>query len=116
MAKITIRDNSIWLSHIEGDAPLRSRLERLKPGQAIDLEVAGVVGRWERMKPGRDGRPTPGIKPIEAMRDVWKKMQARRGQLVELREVQTADSYLAALSRTLSEWDSPEDEEAYRDL
>ncbi|MDP1729615.1 MAG: hypothetical protein Q8L54_00230 [Devosia sp.] len=116
MAKVKIRDNSIWLNHIEGDRPLRERLQSMKPGQIVDLEVDGIVGRWERMKNGRDGRPTPGIKPIEAMRDVWKRMQSQRGRVVDLRAVRTADSYLAALTPLLSEWDSPEDEEAYRDL
>lgn len=116
MAKVKIRDNSIWLKHIEGDQSLRDRIEALKAGQVIDLEVAGIVGRWERMKDGQDGRPTEGIKPIEAMRDVWKQMQKERGRLVEVREVQTADGYLAAASALMSEWDSPEDEAAYRDL
>jgi hypothetical protein len=30
--------------------------------------------------------------------------------------VRTADAYLAALSETMTEWNSPEDEEAFRDL
>jgi hypothetical protein len=50
------------------------------------------------------------------MRDKWKAMQARRGETVEIREVVQADSYLAALRPLLSEWDSAEDNEAYRDL
>ena len=116
MAKVKITDNSIWLKHIEGDHPLRQRLEALRAGQVVDLEIDGVVGRWERMKDGRDGRPTPGIKPIDAMRDVWSRLQKDRGRVVELRPVQGVDRYLASLRPLLSEWDSPEDEEAYRDL
>lgn len=116
MGKVKIADNSIWLRHIEQDVPLRERLSALKPGEFIDLEVAGIVGRWERMKDGKDGRPTDGIKPIESMKDVWIKMQRERGRTVEVRQVVTADSYLAALSDTLDEWNSPEDEEAFRDL
>jgi hypothetical protein len=50
------------------------------------------------------------------MKLVWKQFQARRKEVVEIREVKTADSYLAALSDTLSEWNSPADEEAFRDL
>jgi hypothetical protein len=50
------------------------------------------------------------------MKTVWKRFQSRRQQLVEIREVRTADAYLAALSDTLSEWNSSEDEEAFRDL
>jgi hypothetical protein len=49
------------------------------------------------------------------MKKVWKKFQSRRGEVVEVGEVRTADAYLAALSNTLSEWNSPEDEEAFRD-
>jgi hypothetical protein len=116
MAKVKIRDNSIWLRHIEGDHQLQARLGSLKAGEIIDLEVDGIVGRWQRMKNGNDGRPTAGIKPIEAMRDVWKRLQADRGRIVDLRPVKTADSYLASLRPLLCEWDSPEDEEAYRDL
>jgi hypothetical protein len=35
---------------------------------------------------------------------------------VPVREVVAADSYLASLAPTLSEWDTAEDDEAYRDL
>lgn len=116
MAKVAIKDNSIWLRHIEGDARLVRRLENLHQDDVIELEVNGVVGRWQPMKRGKDGRATPGIKPIEAMRDVWGRMQSERGKLVDIREVKTADSYLAALTPIMSEWNSPEDEEAYGDL
>jgi hypothetical protein len=116
MGKVRISDNSIWLKHIEDDRPLRERLARLKPGQIVDLEVAGVAGRWERMKDGADGRPTEGIKPIDKMKRVWTAMQRERGRVVEVRQVVPVDSYLAALVPTLSEWDSPEDEAAFRDL
>jgi hypothetical protein len=50
------------------------------------------------------------------MKKIWKQFQARRKEVVEIRAVQTADSYLAALSDTWSEWDSPADNEAFRDL
>jgi hypothetical protein len=116
MGKVAIRDNSIWLKHVEGDAALKKRLSDLAPGETIDLEVDGIVGRWERMKVGKDGRTTDGIKPIAEMREVWARLQRNRGRIVDIREVTTADSYLSALTPLLSEWDSPEDEAAYRDL
>jgi mRNA-degrading endonuclease toxin of MazEF toxin-antitoxin module len=112
MAKVTIRDNSIWLRHIEGDNRLVRRLDGLGQDDVIELEVNGIVGRWQRMRPGKDGRDTPGIKPIDAMREVWARMQSQRGKIVDIREARTADSYLAALTPLMSEWDSPEDEEA----
>jgi hypothetical protein len=88
----------------------------MKPGEHVDLEVGGVVGRWEKMKLGKDGRPTEGIKPIDSMREVWTRMQQDRGRVVEVKQVHLPDPYLAALGDTLDEWTSAEDEEAFRDL
>ena len=116
MGYVAITDNSIWAKQIEGGKALKERILSLAPGETIDLEVDRIVGRWEKMRNGRDGRSTPGIKPIGPMKEIWKGFQSRRGEVVEVREVRTADAYLTALSETLSEWNSPEDEEAFRDL
>jgi hypothetical protein len=116
MAEVCINDNSIWVKNIEAGQKLCDRIMQMKPGDLVDLEVDGIVGKWERMRDGKDGRPTLGIKPVAEMREIWKQMQRRRGEIVKMREVVTADTYLASLSPSLSEWDSPEDEEAYRDL
>ena len=116
MAYVSITDDAIWAKQIEGGKALRERILSLSPGESIELEVDGIVGRWEKMKKGKDGRLTTGIKPIGPMKDVWKRFQARRGKIVEVREVRMADAYLAALTDTLAEWNTPEDEEAFRDL
>jgi len=116
MAYVEISDDAIWARQIEGGKVLKDRILSLAPGEVIELEVDRIVGRWEKMSDGRDGRPTTGIKPIGPMKEVWKKLQARRGDVVEIRQVRTADAYLAALSETMTEWQSPEDEEAFRDL
>lgn len=116
MPTTRINDDTIWVKNIEADQQLRERIMRLKPGETIDLEVDGIVGKWERMRDGRDGRPTYGLKPVAEMRAIWARMQARRGEYVRIRETAGADAYLAALPPTLSEWESAEDEEAYRDL
>jgi hypothetical protein len=116
MAYVEICDDAMWATRIEGGKALKDRILSLAPGEVIELEVDGIVGRWERMRNGTDGRPTKGIKPIGPMKEVWTRLQSRRGEVVEIREVRTADAYLAALSNTLSEWNSPEDEEAFRDL
>lgn len=117
MAKVRINDEAIWLKHIEGDAALEKRIRAMSEGELLDLEVNGVVGRWQRMRDGRDGRPTLGIRPVAEMKDVWARFRRETtGRLVEVREVTTADSYLTSLTPLLSEWDSPEDELAYRDL
>jgi hypothetical protein len=116
MGRLKIKDDVIWVSHIEGDESLRERVRRLGHGAIIELEVAGIVGQWQKMKIGKDGRPTMAIKPLGAMREVWKRFQAQRGGIVPIRETQTAEEYLASVQATLTEWNSPEDEEAFRDL
>jgi hypothetical protein len=116
MAYVEIRDDAMWTTQIQGGKSLKDRILSLAPGEVIELEIDGIIGAWERMRNGRDGRPTMGIKPIGPMKDVWKRLQLRRGEVVEIREVRTADAYLASLSNTLSEWNSAEDEEAFRDL
>jgi hypothetical protein len=116
MAYVEIQDDAVWAKQIEGGRALKDRILSLAPGEVIELEVDGIVGKWERMRHGKDGRPTMGIKPIGPMKQIWKRFQLRRGAVVQVREVRTADAYLEALSNSLSEWNSPEDEEAFRDL
>lgn len=116
MGRVKIADNSIWLKHIEEDRDLRNRLASLRPGQIVELEVDGIIGTWERMRNGSDGRPTEGIKPIETMKRVWTELQRERGRVVDIRQVNVADTYLQSLVPLLSEWESPEDEIAFRDL
>jgi len=110
------RGDTKWAKQIEGGKALKDRISALRPGDVIELEVDGIVGRWEKMRDGKDGRPTLGVKPIGPMREIWKRFQSRRGELVQVREARTADAYLEALTSTLTEWNSPEDEEAFRDL
>ena len=116
MAYVAIRDDTIWANHIEGGKALKDRIISLAPGEVIELEVDGIVGTWEKTRLGKDGRPQQSIKPIGNMKKIWKIFQSRRREVVAIREVRTADAYLEALSNTLSEWNSPEDEEAFRDL
>jgi len=109
--------HAIWSKNIQGDTVFVARVEAMRAGDQVDLEVAGVVGKWERMRDGHDGRRTSGLKPVGEMRDAWNRMLAKlRGTRIEIREVIAADSYLAALAPLLSEWESPEDEAAFRDL
>jgi hypothetical protein len=115
MAHLAIRDDAIWATQIEGSKALKQKILSLAEGEVVELEIDGIVGRWEKMRDGKDGRPTNGVKPVGPMKEIWKRFQSRRGDIVEVREVRTADAYLAALSDTMSEWNSPEDEEAFRD-
>ena|ERR1700712_1041077 len=115
-AHVVLTDFAIWFKHVEGE-PLVSRLRELKGEEEITLEVDGIVGRWVRMKPGSDGRPTEGIRPHGSMKTIWSGWYTqRRGDTLTLREVQVADSYFAAVAKHFPEWESPEDEEAFRDL
>lgn len=116
MGYVKIEDDLLWATKIEGDKALREHIVKLPPGGLIDLEVDGIVGHWQKANVGKDGRPTQAIKPVGPMREIWKQFQRRRGEMIIVRETRTADSYLKALNDTLSEWDSPEDQEAFRDL
>jgi hypothetical protein len=116
MATVTIRDNSIWLKHIS-DELLKRDLERLSPNEAIELAVDNVEGIWRRMQDGKDGRSTFGIKPDGAMSEVWKRWCIeRRGETITIRRAATADAYLSESTKLFEEWNSAEDEEAFRDL
>jgi hypothetical protein len=111
-----INDHIIWFRNIPEES-LRKSLERLRPEENVYLEAGGVVGRWRRMKPYPDGRATPGIRPDGEMKRIWNEwFRTRRGDTIDLRIVQMADDYLAAQTALFSEWSSPEDEKAFRDL
>ena len=45
MTMTVIRDDAIWIKHIEGNPELQERIRALKPEQTLDLEVDGVVGK-----------------------------------------------------------------------
>jgi hypothetical protein len=115
--QVRIEDHFIWFKHVD-DPYLLQRLRNLRDEEVINLEAGGVVGRWKRMKTGKDGRPTDAIKPEGEMKRVWNDwFRAHKGRPIELREAVIADDYLAAGSKLFaSEWNSPEDEEAFRDL
>lgn len=113
---IKIQDHVIWFKHLRSPA-LVERLNNLEPDQELTLETDGVVGRWQRMKTGADGRGTPGIRPVGTMKSIWNEwFKAKKGALIEIREVKMADDYLAAASSLFSEWAGEEDEDAFRDL
>lgn len=78
-AVVEVRDNSIWFRHIRGDASLVARLEALRSGETILLEIDGVTGPWQRMRSGADGRPTNGLQALGSAAEFWMRTQARRG-------------------------------------
>jgi len=92
MAQTIVSDFVIWTKHIHGDAQIEKRILGLREGETLDLKVDGVVGTWNRMKDGKDGRPTPGIRPVGKAKDFWRELyDARRGDLVSLELLGPAD-------------------------
>jgi len=115
-AEIEISDVAIWFKHAQG-TDLYEPLEALAPESEIELEADGVKGRWKRMKTGVDGRAVHAIRPIGPMKGIWNEwFKTRKGDRIYLRVVEPGDDYLAAASALFSEWNSPEDDEAFRDL
>jgi hypothetical protein len=119
LAYMIIRDNAIWAKHIEGDPEIVRRILALPPNAPITLIVDDKPVRFRKMRVGSDGRPTPGLRPDASFKKFWDAMQNRRGETVSVRlEGQTplSDPYLSAIETLLSEWNSPEDAEAYDGL
>lgn len=116
MATTIIRDDALWVRHIEGDSDLTRRIRALPADDAIVLRVDGRTIRFRKMRDGGDGRPTDGLKPDPDFRDIWRGLQARRGATVTVEPETGADPYLLSLTTTLTEWNSPEDAAAYDGL
>lgn len=113
---VPIEDVAIWFKHVP-QSELRERLSRLHEGEVIHLQADGIVGRWMRMRQGKNSNPTEAIKPDGSMKRIWNEwFTTRKGELIEIEEVRLADDYLSESELLFPEWLSPEDEEAFRDL
>jgi len=84
---VQIEDNVIWVSHIRDNDALVSRIHNMNENEIIALEVDWFRGFWCKMKSGKDGRPTSGLKPLEDANKHWKSAQRRKGEAVPIREV-----------------------------
>lgn len=85
MASLTVADFVIWTRHIHGDEALVKRLVALRAGETVELSIDGVTGTWRKMDDGKDGRPTPGLRPLGMARDHWSRLyDSRRGDVVGL--------------------------------
>lgn len=119
MGRMQVRDNAVWVKHIEGAPEIVRTILALKADTPITLRVDGQPVRFLKMRDGKDGRATQGLRPDKAFKPFWDAMQARRGETVEVRldrDGLPTDPYLASISTLLSEWDSAEDAEAYDGL
>lgn len=114
---IEIRDDVIWAKHLKGNPSLYRQIVDLKEDEVIRLKVDGIIGTWVKMKTGRDGRPTLGIKPVGAMAGVWARLQKRRGEKITVDWPEDEDDpFLRLADATFEEWYSAEDEEAFGEL
>lgn len=96
MASTTVSDFVIWTKHIHGDEALVSRLIALRAGETVDLRIGGVIGTWRKMDDGKDGRPTPGLRPLGGAKDHWSRLyESRRGDVVGLELVPLVASGVA---------------------
>jgi hypothetical protein len=68
---LEVRDSVVWIKHISGSNNLVDQMNSLEAGEQIELEIDGETGIWERMRDGKDGRPTYGIKPVGPAKDMW---------------------------------------------
>ena len=113
---VSIQDHAIWFKHLPG-RDITERLRDLPPEAEVTVEVDGITGRWRRMKRGTDGRLPEAIIPVGHMKTVWNDwFRNRRGDTVTLRVLTTVDDWLEGVAPLFSEWNSPEDDEAFRDL
>lgn len=77
--KVQKHDDCIWLSHLP--AELQEPLSSLQPETSINVLINGQPTVWKRMREGRDGRSTGGLKVYRGAH-FWRAIE--RGQPFEL--------------------------------
>lgn len=113
---VKIADNSLWIKHIDIDKDASVLLGYMPEDTRVIFEIDGTQGEFAKMADGKDGRPTPGYKPIGAMKEFWSTLQRRRGERVPFKIIERKSTYLTAVQAMMTEWDSESDERAFRDL
>jgi hypothetical protein len=95
MAEVVVGAPVLWTKHIHGEPGLVQRLQALSAGETIELAVAGHRGVWRKMEDGRDGRPTPGLRPVGSAEAFWRGLRDRRkGEVVPLSAAEPAKGKL----------------------
>lgn len=95
-ARVQVSDWSLWIKHVAGNPDLARWLDALPAGEVVTLRIGGHEGVWEKKADGKDGRPTPGLKPLGEMKDVWFEwFKSDRGSL---REIEAVDATMARVS------------------
>ncbi len=82
---LEIRDNNIWIKQIYEGESLQNYLSNIKQNTIVNLEIDGVSCKWAKMRDGRNGIKTRGIRPVGKSKDLWVKLQERRGELVTIK-------------------------------
>ena len=84
---VEISDVAIWFKHVE-PPELQRRLKSLRLDEIITLEIDGVRGEYQRMRDGKDGRKSDGMKPVGAIREIWFDLyHTRKEEFVKIKEV-----------------------------
>ena len=95
MAHTVVRDVVIWTKHVHG-GDTAQRLSGLPGDTEVTLIVDGVRGRWCKMRDGKDGRPTAGLRPVGRAQSFWRSLfESRRGESVSIELEASADVGLA---------------------
>ena len=107
MAAVTVNGDVLWIKQLHGDSRLRERLGALPGGEDVELIVDGVQGHFQKMRDGKDGRPTQGLAPRGRMQAFWRGLlETRRGEDVPVLEPQStvaAGVIYPAMARTEAE-------------
>ena len=70
------------------------RILALPDSGEIALMIDKTPARFLKMKNGRNGRATPGIKPADTQsRQFWNAMQARRGDVVTVERAEKKEFF-----------------------
>ena len=85
---IEIRENNLWIKHIYKGESLKNYLLNIKQNTIVNMEIDGLTCKWAKMKDGRDGRKTSGIKLVGKSKSFRLKLQKRRGELVTIKLIE----------------------------
>lgn len=101
---VEVTDVCIWTKQIS-DTALSDKLQNLQQGNIVVLEIEGVVGYWEKMKDGKDGRATNGFKPFDDTtnthwQNIYTERKGEKVSVVPLSESEILKRFREAVTET----------------